>query len=296
MSQAPDLIAIRSARLSAEINPLGAELHALRDAEGRDLMWDGDPAVWAGRAPILFPIVGALAGGAYRWRGQSYALPRHGFARRRLFQLVERDASGATLRLDCDSETLSVYPFRFQLDLRFAVEGATLEVTATVRNLGDAASMPASFGFHPAFRWPLPYGQPRADHRIAFDHPEPAPIRRLDANGLLLTEGLPTPVHGRDLPLTDDLFIDDALIFDRLTSRTLRYGAGEGPQLQIAFPAMPELGVWTKPGAGYLCIEPWRGFADPQGFTGDLAEKPGVFMVTPGGAVDCAMSVTLLAG
>jgi galactose mutarotase-like enzyme len=291
MAQAPDLILIRSGALSAQINPLGAELAALKDGEGRDLMWDGDPAVWAGRAPILFPIVGELAGGAYLWQGRRYALPRHGFARRRLFQVVEAGEASAVLRLTWDAQTLAVYPFRFQLDIRFSIEDATLTVAATARNLDDAAPMPASLGFHPAFRWPLPYGRPRAAHRITFAAPEPAPIRRLDANGLLKPEGLPTPVLGDTLPLSDALFVDDALILDQIASRTLWYGAHEGPRLEIAFPEMPWLGLWTKPGAGYVCIEPWRGIADPEGFAGDFADKPGVFMVAPGAAVEGGFSV-----
>jgi hypothetical protein len=38
---------------------------------------------------------------------------------------------------------------------------------------------------------------------------------------------------------------------------------------------MPHLGVWTKPGAGFLCVEPWQGYAAPLGFIGELKDKPG---------------------
>ncbi|HEX4182029.1 MAG TPA: aldose 1-epimerase family protein [Caulobacteraceae bacterium] len=296
MSEGHALVAISSEGLSAQINPLGAELHALSDSEGRGLLWDGDPSVWSGRAPILFPIVGALNGGQYRWGGKSYALPKHGFARRSLFEVVEASPSSATFRLEWSEETLLVYPFRFQLDVRFSVSGATLDIVATVRNLDAAAAMLASFGFHPAFRWPLPYGQPRAEHRIEFEAPEPEPIRRIDADGLVRPQGLVTPVRGRELALRDELFADDALIFDPVHSRKVRYGAGAGPRLEVAFPGTPRLGVWTKPGAGYVCIEPWRGVADPQGFDGDLSAKPGVFAVEPLQSAVMTMSVGLIVG
>ena len=55
------------------------------------------------------------------------------------------------------------------------------------------------------------------------------------------------------------------------------------------------LGIWTKPGAHYVCVEPWHGIADPQGYTGELRDKPGIFIVAPGGEKHITMSVTLVA-
>ncbi len=287
------LTTIASEALSADIDALGAQLYALRDAEGRDLQWDGDPAFWTGRAPILFPVVGMLQDGQYRLDGETYAMPKHGFARHKPFQVVEAGQASATFRLTADAETLAVYPFEFVLDLRFAVAGAVLEVTATVGNAGETP-MPASFGFHPALRWPLPYGRPRAEHRIRFAHDEPAPIRRITTEGVVRPERFPTPVQGRDLALRDDLFTDDAVIFDRLQSDSVRYGAPDGPQLEVRFPDTPYLGVWTKPGASYICIEPWHGIADPAGYAGDFRRKPGVFEVAPGGTVEIRMSIGMV--
>lgn len=289
----PDLIKISSRQLSAEIHPLGAQLFSLRDQDGRDLQWNGDPAIWKGRAPILFPIVGALANNAYSLDGVVYALPRHGFARDRLFSLVEAAPQSARLRLDWDSESFRAYPFRFQLEMRFEVTDATLRILASVTNLEEAKALPASFGFHPAFRWPLPYGEPRAAHVLTFEKAESAPIRRLDSQGLLMPAKFESPVKDRKLELRDDLFKDDAVIFDNIVSRRLRYGAERGPQLDIQFDGMPELGLWTKPGAGFLCIEPWHGHADPQGYSGDFRAKPGLMLLPPGRRKDFAMAISL---
>jgi galactose mutarotase-like enzyme len=286
---------IASDELSAEIDPLGAQLSTLRDRDGRDLQWSGEPAVWAGRAPLLFPIVGELAGGRYRLGARSFALPRHGFARRRRFTLRAATASSVSLGLGDDAETLAVYPFRFDLEVDFTLTGPTLAITTTVRNRG-AIDMPASFGFHPAFRWPLPYGGERAAHVLEFSSAEPAPVRRLDAQGLLTPEPQATPVLGRRLPLQDALFAQDVLIFDRLQSDSLTYGAERGPRLRVSFPDTPLLGVWTKPGAEFICIEPWHGIADPVGYTGDFGAKPGIFTVAPGAAKTIVMTVSLLPG
>jgi galactose mutarotase-like enzyme len=288
---AMDPIEIRSADLSAAISCDGAELQWLRDGDGRDLLWDGDPAFWTGRAPILFPIVGALAQDEYRVDGKTYRLPKHGFARHSRFAPVDHGDAAVIFRLTDSPPTHAVYPFPFVLEIRFEIEGATLSITATLSNPGDAP-LPASFGFHPALVWPLPYGGARMDHVVRFDRPEPEPIRRIDAAGLLLPDAFPTPVQGEILSLRDDLFTADALIFDRPESRSLWYGAPGTPGIRVDFPNMSALGLWMKPGAGYLCIEPWQGHADPQGFAGNFRDKPGMIAVAPGQSRIFAMAIT----
>jgi galactose mutarotase-like enzyme len=287
-----DRVNLSSLKLAAEVSPLGAQLFTLRDRAGRDLLWNGDPAVWSGRAPLLFPIIGVLAGGTYRLGSRTYRLPRHGFARVKLFEIVESSISTATFRLKSDEASLLVYPFRFELDVRFALEGATLSVTSRVRNLGDE-DMPASFGYHPALRWPLPFGQARLNHFIEFANDEPATVRRLDADGLLTPARHPTPISQRRLKLADALFEDDVIIFDEIRSRSVSYGAGVGPRIKVSFPDTPYLGVWTKPRANFICIEPWHGVADPEGFSGDFRAKPGVFTVAAGAALPIKMAITL---
>ena len=288
-------IEIAGSALSAAISPLGAELQWLRDADGRDLLWDGDPAWWTGRAPILFPVIGVVNEGVIRVGGEAYPMPKHGFARRRTWEVAERTADGVSFRLEANGETRAHYPFDFGLDLRFAIDGAALTVTGTLENRTEA-QLPASFGFHPALRWPLPYGAARDDHRVRFAEEEPEPIRRIDAAGLLRPAAEPTPVVGRELAPRDALFVDDALMFDRLRSRRLVYGAPGTPAIEIDFPDMPMLGVWTKPGAPYLCLEPWAGINDPEGFTGELADKPGIVHVPPRGSHDFGMTLRLLPG
>lgn len=292
-SQQNQWLSLSSGDLTAEINPLGAQLSSLRDSAGRDLLWDGDPSVWAGRAPLLFPIVGALAGGSYRLGSRSYALPRHGFARTKLFDTTDRTPATASFRLKADEASFQVYPFRFELDIDFALDGPTLSVTARVGNSGNE-HMPASFGYHPAFRWPLPFGGARSAHFIEFASDEPAPIRRLNAAGLLMPQRHPTPVSNRRLALADALFQDDAVIFDEVRSSCVSYGADDGPRLRVSYTNAPFLGIWTKPQANFICIEPWRGIADPDGFSGDFTAKPGVFMVEPGAEIPIAMAITLL--
>ncbi|GGC82501.1 aldose 1-epimerase family protein [Chelatococcus reniformis] len=297
-----DRISIKSDGLFVEVATLGAEMVVLRDGDGRDLLWNGDPAVWSGHAPLLFPIVGALAGGAYRIGREVYRLPQHGFARRSEFSLVERHSDQATLRLTESEATRAVYPFPFRLDVTYALAGSTLSVTASVTNTGRKP-LPFSLGFHPAFCWPLPYGAERAAHTLTFDRDETAPVVRPDADGLL-TRPEPNPVIGRTLPLSDALLAAGALVFKQTASRRIVYGAPGGPSLVVDFPEMTSLGIWTKPGAGapYICIEPWQGYADDARPAGadqkpaDLFAKPGIVEVAPTQSRSFGFSVTLAQG
>lgn len=283
-----DIVSISDPTLRAEISATGAELVRLQDSAGSDLLWDGDPAFWSGRSPLLFPIVGEVKGNRLNVAGKAYEIGRHGFARTSTFTLVSSEPSRCTWRLEASEATRKQYPFAFRLDVSYAIRAGTLEMSAEVINPGGVA-MPASFGFHPALRWPLPYGKPRAAHEIVFEKDEPAPIRR-PVDGLLSTATYKTPVRGRRLALHDDLFRDGALVFDNLQSRSVTYGE----RLQVDFDGMPHLGLWMLPGAGYLCIEPWQGHASPQGFDGDLADKPGIVSIAPGASQRFAMSISVV--
>ena len=277
-----DTIRIATDALSAEISTLGAELRILQDEAGRDLLSDGPPEYWSGRAPFLFPIVGAVNGEVIHLDGKTYPMAKHGFARKSEFAVVEQAADRVTFRLEASEATRARYPFDFRLDITHSIQGSALRTEALLANPSEVP-LPASFGFHPALRWPLPWGGARDDHRLIFAEAEPAPIRRIDVDsGLVFPDPRPTPIEGDMLAPRDALFVEDALIFDRLASRSLRYGVPGGRMIRVDFPDMPLLGVWTKPGAPFLCIEPWQGLADPVGYEGDFRAKPYVVELAPG--------------
>ena len=275
-----DRCRIANATLSAEVKAEGAELCSLRDAGGREFLWQAGPQ-WPRHAPVLFPIVGRLAGDTLRHQGQSYKLTQHGFARDRRFAVVHHDATSCRFRLTDDADTRSRYPFAFGFDVTYAIAGDTLSIEFAVENPAGEP-LPAAMGAHPAFRWPLADGVAKEAHSITFAQPEPAPIRRV-SGGLLLAGSEPTPVAGRTLRLHDGLFAADAVIFDQLASTSLRLHAPGAPALEVSWQNMPQLGLWMKPGAEFLCIEPWHGYASPADWDGAFSDKPGLFHVPPGG-------------
>ena len=283
---------ISSGDLTASISPLGAELQSLKDVHGRELMTDANPAFWSGRAPLLFPIVGRLNDDSLRVNGRKHAMQKHGFARKSLFSLVEQSASDALFRLVDNDATRAQYPFAFELEAHFSLAGKTLRQTVTVHNTGDS-DMPFSFGYHPAFSWPLPTGGAREDHVIRFEQDEPASLARVTPYGTIAPDPVPSPVTGDSIRLRDNLFRDDALVWRYLNSRRLSYGAPGYPSLDIAFPDTSMLGIWTKPSAAFVCVEPWAGVADPEGYTGEFADKPGIMHLLPGAAHSFRMNISL---
>jgi galactose mutarotase-like enzyme len=287
-----EIVTIGSGSLTAQIDLFGAELQSLITADGAQLMGPGDPAYWAGRAPLLFPIVGRLNGDRYRWQGEPFAMEKHGFARRMLFQLVSADAQSVLLRLTDTPETWQHYPFAFELDAGFALKDETLSMTVTVRNPAETI-LPFSFGYHPSFAWPLTEHADRQGHVILFEMPEPAKLCAITDNGLIGTERVATPVRGNEIILHDELFVHDALVWNDLQSHSVRYGVPGQRMLDIDFPDTEWLGIWTKPGAAFVCVEPWAGMADPEGFAGDFGEKPGVILLPGGASRSFRMSVRL---
>jgi galactose mutarotase-like enzyme len=285
-------VRISSPVLTAEIAARGAELVAL-SGQGRELLWHGDPVWWAGRSPLLFPIVGKVPGDRLRVDGHAYEMPQHGFARRMDFTLLQSDPASCAFELRASPETLQCYPFAFALRVAYRVSGPTLTVATTVINEG-ASAMPMSFGYHPAFRWPLSDEPRRDNYELCFDFDEPAPVRPV-VDGLLSDERRPSPVDQRRLRLSDRLFENGAVVFDTLRSRSVTYGLRDAPMLRVHFPEMPHLGVWSKPGAPFVCIEPWQGHAAPVGYAGELRDKPGIVSVPPGGSRSYEMSIDFIA-
>ena len=275
----PDSHTLQSEGISATIKGAGAELCSLKNAEGLELLWQAGPA-WPRHSPLLFPIVGRLKNDQLRYRGKTYPMTQHGFARDHRFAWLRREPSLCQLVLCDGPDTSSRYPFAFRLEVTYAVSGAELEVTLRIDNSGDEI-LPGSIGAHPAVNWPLSPERAKDEYTLTFSNEEIAPIRRLKA-GLMQATPEPTPIHGKTLALSERLFGDDAVILDVLASSSVRYAGPRGPSIEMSWEGFRELGIWSKPGgAPFLCIEPWRGFASPADFEGEFADKPGLMHIPP---------------
>ncbi len=284
--------------LRAAVQARGGELISLRDSGGAEYIWSGDPAFWSGRNPILFPIVGALRNGRVDIGGKSCEMARHGFARNMDFTPVDRGDDFIVLELRETAETLARYPHPFSLRVRHRLLQNGFSTTFSVKNTG-AAPMPFCIGAHTAIRCPLEGGQRFEDYQLVFDRPEEA------ASLLLTPEGLIRPgaekvmlSGGSALPLDYETFRRmDTLIFQNLRSAAvslLHRKTGRGVRLD--FSAFPMVAFWTRPGAPFLCLEPWQGCAALEDETGRFKDKPHVITLSPGEGRDLTYTVTLAEG
>ena len=280
-----------SDRLSVEVAADGAELRSLRTPDAGELLWQAGPE-WKRHAPILFPIVGRLAGDTFRQGAHTARLTQHGFARDRRFRFEQADPASCRLVLEDDEASRAIYPFAFRLTLDYVATDATLVTTYRLTNPGRATLL-ASLGTHPAFRWPLRDGIPKDAHRLRFERDETGPVRRL-RDGLLDPDPIASPIQGRVLPLSDALFAADAVILERPASQDVRYEAeGTGLAIDVGWEGFNTLGIWSKPGP-FVCIEPWSGVSSPIGFDGDFAEKPGVLAIEGGATLERRLRFTVV--
>lgn len=283
---------LRSGRTEARISSFGAELTGLCHHDHGDLLWHGDARWWDRASPILFPVVGRSANDRIRVGETSYPMPLHGFAHAMAFEVVERGLDRCLLRLTDSPATHVHYPFPFVLDIAYVLAGEVLSVEATVRNPGGTI-LPASVGFHPGFRWPLLSGLAKDGHRLVFDADERVEIFRA-RNGLILPESSILDAKGGVLPLSERLFDDGAMVLTSLRSRRVRFEAPSAPlAIEVGFRNLPFLGIWMKPGADFLCIEPWAGHADPEGFDGHIFTRPGIVPIAPGEMAAFAMNIAI---
>ncbi len=258
----------------------GAEIK-LWTVAGMPLIWEPDPKIWSETAPLLFPVVGWTKNGQERVDGKSYPLGLHGFARHRRYEILEQKPESIRLQLQSDAGTLALYPFEFSLIVEHKLSGCGLQTILEVRNSGTR-DMPYACGVHPGLRWPFAGGDPAA-YRIRFDKAEDPDMPMIGADGLMTKARKHLPLKGTDLSLDPALFAVDALCFLNARSHGYRFEAPDGAAIRVDVADFPHLAFWCRPGHGYLCLEAWTGYSDPDDFAGDLFEKPSMRLLAPGG-------------
>lgn len=270
---------ISNGSITVEIASLGAEMQRIVTADGKSWLWDGDAQFWTGRAPVLFPIVGKAPSDQVGIDGVDYPMNQHGFARRSDFTLEASDEASARFVLRASDATRTVYPFEFSLTIAYHLAERGVRVSSTVANL-DSKPMPFQLGYHPAFVWPLPGAAGEVHEMRLADDAEPH-LARLH-NGLLTAQRQPSPFRGGRLVLDHGLFAEDAMIFPEGAGSAISYGVEGGPKVVFSWDGLPNLALWSKPGAPFVCIEPWHGMAAKGGAGNALAARPYAMSLAPG--------------
>ncbi len=288
------MITLSNDRLTARIDPKGAELTSLfSPSRSLEYIWEGDPAFWGKHSPVLFPIVGALKNDTFYFQEKPYHLPRHGFARDKVFEAEQVSERSALLSIASHAETLEKYPFLFRFSIRYALEGERLNVGYLVENTGEGP-MYFSVGGHPAFRVPLTSGSVYEDYYLEFSDTENTGRWPVSPEGLIEASPEPLLDDTRVLPLTKELFSKDALVLKKLRSSTVKLLSDKTSHgLEFDFTGFPYLGLWAAGGADFVCIEPWYGIADSVLSDQQLTDKEGINFIAAGESFECTWSVTV---
>ncbi len=269
---------LSNSKLSLSVQKTGVELCSVQSQQtGTEYIWQADPDIWGSHAPVLFPIIGALKDGTYFYEGETYSLPKHGLIRHsNKARLTHQTENSLLFTRTWDSDSLKQYPFKFEFQTRYSLSDSTVSVDHTVINHGNG-SMYFSLGGHPAFNCPLHENESYSDYALEFEQVETAPAFLLNSDGLVTDKKRPTLNNTSTLSLRKHLFDDDALIFRNLRSRAVNLVSRKsGDILTINYIGFPYLGVWAKPGAAFVCIEPWQGIADTTDTTQDISQKEGM--------------------
>ena len=279
-------ITIQNQAIKAVIKTKGAELSSLQK-EGKNYIWEINSEFWNKTSPILFPIVGALKNGEYFHEGKVYKLSRHGFARDFEFEVIENSENAVVFSLKSNEETLKVYPFHFELQLSYILEGNKLMVKYEIIN-HSSEKMYYSIGAHPAFNIDGNF----EDFSLIFDDEKDLETYKLEKD-LFSGKTEILKLNGNVLPLQYELFEEDALVFKNFATKSLTLAKNNESVMKVSFPDFPYLGIWTKKDAPFICIEPWLGIADNANASGKIEEKEGIQILENNSKKQIAWSVEL---
>lgn len=281
--------------LSIGVKPEGAELCSLKNLKtNTEHIWQADPKIWSSHAPNLFPVIGLLKNGEYIYEGRKYQMPKHGIIRHNNnIQLEEQTENSLLFSLTYSEETLKQYPFKFKFSIKFTLEAKTLKVSHSIQNLDDK-EMYFSLGGHPAFNAPLYDGEEYDDYYLEFDRKIDLETHILNEEGLLSNTTKTITKNDDKINLHKHLFDNDALIFKNIPSKKVALKSRKsGPVLRVSYSEFKDLGIWAKPGAPYICIEPWLGYADVEGTDQHLKNKEGIMEIMPSSESNASYSITI---
>ena len=283
-------IILKNKDCKAIINYHGAELKSLTKGD-REYMWCADPKYWARTAPVLFPFVGAVNNGEFIYKGEKYPMGQHGFARDMEFELVESDKESARFLLRSNEETMTKYPMEFEFYSGYRLDNNSLIVEWEVVNTGNE-NLEFSIGAHPAFACILG----NTDIRLKKNGNAVGNfVTSIFGKGLLTDKKVTMSTNDGIISLDEHTFDNDALVVENNQVDCIEVmDKGKEKYLSVEF-SSPLVGIWSPPGknAPFLCIEPWYGRADKEGFEGELRDREWNNSLEPGNKFSVSYKVNL---
>jgi len=257
------------------VKEMGAELTSLKSKKtGTEYIWEGNPDIWYGQSPILFPVIGRLLDDKYRLNGKEYSMEKHGIVRKKPFKLVEKTNDSLTFLQSDDEKSLEIYPYHFNLYVTFKLNGNALEVSHKVVNKNDCV-MYYSFGAHPGFNCKI-------GDFLEFDNNQTCVLNeQIDEESYLMDNQVELLKNEKRITIEKNTFDHDALILSGYTDKVISLKSNNHNRVVRFNFDSPVLGIWAKPNAPYVCIEPWWGINDNHDKKADLSEKRGIMSLNP---------------
>ena len=260
------LYTIKNNFISVTVNDHGAELWSIKNADGLEYLWQGDPAYWADRSPNLFPYIGRMINKRYTYKGKSYPMDIHGFALSMDFELISHTDTELTLALNSSDATKVQYPWNFKFQITYQIRSSKLEIFFSVKNT-DNTVMLFAVGGHPGFMVPLTTGEKFEDYRLRFDG-NASPERVIFTEDCFVDTLAPYSFDENNaIQLRHDLFDQDAIVLRNTAKKVILENPKGIHSVTVEFPDIEYIGFWheVKTDAPYVCIEPWSSLPSARG-------------------------------
>lgn len=279
-----DILSIKNEHLSVDIHPLGANLWSIKDREDTEYLWQGDVKTWPDKSLNIFPYVARLTQGKYTLANHEYNMDIHGFVKDYVLKVKEQSETKVVLELTDSEETRKLYPYHFTYQICYELLDYEIRVVYYVKNL-DEKTMYFGLGGHPGFNVPLEDGLTFEDYRLEFSNAVKAKRVGMSDDCFVLEEDRSFPLQdGKILPLTHDLFDDDAIILKQMDRHVTLLSDKGKKRVKVTYPDMQYLGIWhwPKSDAAYVCIEPWSSLPSRKNVIEALEMQEDLLALEPG--------------
>jgi len=107
--------------------------------------------VLSGGCPILFPFPSRTENDRYKIDGKEYSMPFHGLVKNAAFGVKSVNKNSATIYINNNETSLKDhYPFEYELEIMYRINGNTIDFNATVFNR-TSRKLPHYLGWHHYF-------------------------------------------------------------------------------------------------------------------------------------------------
>jgi aldose 1-epimerase len=247
---------------------------------------------------LMAPWTNRIARARFEFGGRAYQLRAdwpdgtaiHGDVKDRAWRMLDRTPVSARLALESSEVLDANWPWRYRAEVRYEIEGTSLNVDLGVQNLGNAP-MPAGLGFHPFFMRRLWDGD---EVRVRITTGGHYSARHMIPTGAAMPDDITTRLaSGAEL---GELALDD--VFSGFGGAEMVW-----PQSRVAakLECSASLGhvVVFSPRAAkggmepWFCVEPVSMVTDGFNLAASGAAGTGVLVVAPGGWARARMTLSL---